>query len=271
MLQRMPWIHEERHPPLERFLDLGAGGVDHVPDVGQDRARERRGLLDVARDPSFACAHRSPSRWVSQPATSAASVNARDSEFTQYRSPLGRGPSSKTMAEMGIAPGTKYFGSTHAMAAVFLRGHIFRGNRMKEARPAGPRVKLVVGDRRAAARNRCRCRPPPVCCRAGCRSGGFGSLATRDPVLGWRQLRLPLGVGLDDSRRLDRADQLTLAIEHLYAHGTPPTQRLAGGDCRGARQSQKIFMTHHRWPSQNSWIELMPRAKGDVSPRRKLA
>src|SRR5439155_23970844 len=136
----------------------------------------------------------------------------------------------------------------HAVAAVNGRDDVLLGHGPEEAGPAGPGVELGVRreQRQPAANTDVDARALVV--QQGAAERPLGALAARDLELLRRQLAAPLRVGLDDPGGLDRADELSLAVEDFDSH-----RRLLKR-CRARG-------TAHR-PA--SWASISPRCRGST-------
>src|SRR5215203_3328212 len=117
---------------------------------------------------------------------------------------------------MTLAAGTDDFDARHAVSAVDVLAHILRCDRLKEARPAGPRIEFRIRrEQRQTAAD------------AGVNSGllvveqvpaerRFGSLIPQDAKLCRGEALLPLSLRQHEFRRLDGANQLALTIKHMH-------------------------------------------------------
>lgn len=110
----------------------------------------------------------------------------------------GPRPVLEDVAEVGVAPRAEHLRAHQAQAAILAQDDAVRRDGPEVARPAGAGFELGVRrkQRQAAADARVGARRVVVEKRA--RTGAFGALAARDPILLGREQRAPFGVGLDD-------------------------------------------------------------------------
>jgi len=120
---------------------------------------------------------------------------------------------------MRIAARTQNFDPHHAVAGIALCGDVLIGDRFEETGPAGARVELGQGREQRQPATDARVDAVALVVEQGAAERPLGAMCAGDAVLLGRQPGDPLGLRALDARELERADQLTLCVEHLDWNG----------------------------------------------------